>query len=69
MPNPDLNVFEGEVRMAASGIMTANGVQANHIPDAVVSVSAPTKAEHDALVSSINAILLALENLGILKKS
>ena len=69
-PNPDLNIFEGEVRMAHSGIITSDGVQANHIPDAIVSADTiPTKSEFDALVSATNAILVALENLGILKNS
>ena len=68
------NVLEvvagGEIRMNG-GTITANGTQAATIADttAITGGESPTEAEHNALVTKINAILAALEGAGILASS
>lgn len=53
----EVQVIEGELRISG-GKITANGTQATHIPDAASGTE----------ITTINAILLALENVGILAK-
>lgn len=54
----EVQVIEGELRISG-GKITANGTQAAHIPDAASGTE----------VTTINAILKALENVGILASS
>jgi len=60
----------GQVSIASGGQITAAGTQASHIADAAAAAGAnPTKAEYDALVTKFNAVLTALEGVGILASS
>lgn len=60
----------GEIEIKTGGKITAAGTQAAHIADAAAAVgAAPDKAEFDAVVTKLNAILLALEGAGILASS
>lgn len=59
----EVQVIGGELKIATGGKVTANGTQANHIVDITGSA---TGAE---IATAVNAILLALENVGILKTS
>ncbi len=60
----------GELEVASGGKITAAGTQASHIADASVAAGdAPDKAEFDAVVGKLNAVLLALEGVGILASS
>lgn len=59
-----------ELVVAVGGKITAAGTQAAHIADAVAAAgAAPDKAEFDAVVTKLNAALLALEGVGILAGS
>lgn len=60
----------GEIKIVSGGKITAAGTQASHIADAAAAVgAAPDKAEFDAVVGKLNAVLAALENVGILASS
>ena len=60
-------VIGGEIEIAAGAKITAEGTQAATIADASAAAgAAPTKAEYDALVTKFNAVLAALEGVGIL---
>ncbi len=60
----------GAVDVAAGGKVTAAGTQAAHIADAATAAgAAPDAAEFDALVGKVNAVLAALEGVGILASS
>lgn len=60
----------GSVFVVGGSIVPATEVQAAHIADGEVAAGAnPTKAEYDALVGKFNALLAAVENVGILAKS
>lgn len=55
-----------ELVVEAGGKITAAGVQAAHIADAAAAAGAnPTKTEYDALVVKFNALLAAVEGVGI----
>ncbi len=45
----------------------ADAVDAAPIADAVASVAVPTKAEFDAVVTSLNSVLAALRSAGIVQ--
>lgn len=62
-----LTVFSGGVLdIKTGGVIRANGVLASHIADAVAITGgeSPTEAEHNALVTKINAIIAVLEGIG-----
>lgn len=60
----------GEIKIASGGKITAAGTQASHIADEAAAAGAnPTKAEYDALVTKFNAVLAALEGVGVLASS
>lgn len=62
----DTSVIGGELQIAAGGKITAVGTQAAHIANEVAAAGAnPTKTEYDALVTKFNAVLAALEGVGI----
>lgn len=71
--NPDLLTIEngGSVQVKTGGkILPNSGTQATHIADAAAAAgAAPDKAEFDAVVTKLNAVLAALENVGILASS
>jgi hypothetical protein len=58
----------GEIRIDAGGKITAAGVQAATIADvaALTGGESPTEAEFNALATKFNAVLAALEGVGIL---
>lgn len=77
-------VIGGELNIASGGKITAAGTQANHIADVTVTAtltgvdtSTPMTAEQAATIvtdltalrTAVNAILTALEGVGILKTS
>ena len=60
----------GSVDVETGGKILANGTQASHIADAAVAAgAAPDKTEFDALVTKFNAVLAALEGVGVLASS
>lgn len=59
----DVTVIGGELNVAAGGKITAAGTQANHIADLDSAAAGP------AIVTAVNAIIAALEGVGILKTS
>lgn len=68
-PIPDQNVpHEQGVSDAVDAELRRTSTHA-HIPDAVVAVAAPTKAEFDALVGKVNGILATLRDAEILPSS
>ena len=56
-------VIGGELNIASGGKITAAGTQANHIADIA------NDANGTAIATAVNAILAALEGVGILKTS
>lgn len=59
-----------ELVIKSGGKITADGTQAAHIADATGAAGAnPTQAEYADLVSKFNAVLLALEGVGIVASS
>lgn len=56
-------VIGGELNIASGGKITAAGTQANHIADIA------NDANGTAIATAVNAILKALEGVGILKTS
>ncbi len=64
----DVWVIGGELRLASTGTITAAGTQATAITDAtaITGGESPTEAEHNALITKINAILAALRNVGLI---
>jgi len=59
-----------ELVVATGGKITADGTQAAHIADVDAAAgAAPDKAEFDALATKFNALLAALEGVGILAAS
>lgn len=60
----------GAIDVEAGGVITAAGTQAAHIADAAAAAdAAPDKTEFDALVTKFNAVLAALEGVGVLASS
>lgn len=59
----DVTVIGGELNVAAGGKITAGGTQASHIADLT------DQADSAAIISAVNAIIAALEGVGILKTS
>lgn len=59
----DVTVIGGELNVAAGGKITKAGTQANHIADIA------NDANGTAIATAVNAILAALEGVGILKTS
>jgi hypothetical protein len=59
----DVTVVGGELNIASGGKITAAGTQANHIADIA------NDANGTAIATAVNAILAALEGVGILKTS
>ena len=56
-------VIGGELNVAAGGKISKAGTQANHIADIA------NNADGTAIATAVNAILAALEGVGILKTS
>lgn len=56
-------VIGGELNIASGGKITAAGTQANHIADIA------NDANGTVIATAVNAILAALEGVGILKTS
>lgn len=58
----------GEIRVNAGGKITDDGVQASAIADAtaITGGESPTEAEHNALITLLNAVLAALRGVGII---
>ena len=59
----DVTVVGGELNIAAGGKISKAGTQANHIADIA------NDANGTAIATAVNAILAALEGVGILKTS
>ena len=59
----DVTVVGGELNVAAGGKISKAGTQANHIADIA------NNADGTAIATAVNAILAALEGVGILKTS
>lgn len=59
----DVTVIGGELNVAAGGKITAAGTQANHIADISDTASG------SEIATAVNAIIAALEGVGILKTS
>ena len=59
----DVTVVGGELNIAAGGKISKAGTQANHIADIA------NDANGTAIATAVNAILKALEGVGILKTS
>jgi hypothetical protein len=59
----EMSVIGGELNIASGGKITAAGTQANHIADIA------NEANGTAIATAVNAILKALEGVGILKTS
>lgn len=60
-----------ELRIESGGMITAAGTQASNIADvaALTGGESPTEAEFNALATKFNAVLAALEGVGILASS
>jgi hypothetical protein len=56
-------VIDGELAIGATGKISKAGTQANHIADIA------NNADGTAIATAVNAILKALEDVGILKTS
>ena len=80
----DVTVIGGELNVAAGGKITAAGTQANHIADVAITTdltgvatgtdmtadqAAAIVADFNSIKTKMNAILAALEGVGILKTS
>ena len=59
----DITVVGGELNVAAGGKISKAGTQANHIADIT------NEATGTQIATAVNAILAALEGVGILKTS
>ena len=59
----DVTVVGGELNIAAGGKISKAGAQANHIADIA------NDANGTVIATAVNAILAALEGVGILKTS
>lgn len=65
------NVLEvasgGEIKVASGGKITNAGTQASAITDvtAITGGESPTEAEHNTVITKVNAILAALRGAGI----
>ena len=59
----DITVIGGELNVAAGGKISKAGTQANHIADIT------NEATGTQIATAVNAILAALEGVGILKTS
>ncbi len=59
----DVTVIGGELNVAAGGKISKAGTQADHIADIA------NNADGTAIATAVNAILAALEGVGILKTS
>jgi len=59
----DVTVIGGELNVAAGGKISKAGTQANHIADIA------NDASGTQIATAVNAILAALEGVGILKTS
>ena len=59
----DVTVIGGELNVAATGKISKAGTQANHIADIT------NEATGTQIATAVNAILAALEGVGILKTS
>ena len=59
----DVTVVGGELNIAAGGKISKAGTQANHIADIA------NDANGTVIATAVNAILAALEGVGILKTS
>ena len=59
----DVTVVGGELNVAAGGKISKAGTQANHIADIT------NEATGTQIATAVNAILAALEGVGILKTS
>ena len=59
----DVTVIGGELNVAAGGKISKAGTQANHIADIT------NEATGTQIAAAVNAILAALEGVGILKTS
>ena len=59
----DVTVIGGELNVAAGGKILKAGTQADHIADITDAAGGP------AIATAVNAILKALEDVGILKTS
>lgn len=59
----DVTVIGGELNVAATGKISKAGTQANHIDDI------GNEASGAQIATAVNAILAALEGVGILKTS
>lgn len=59
----DVTVIGGELNVAAGGKISKAGTQADHIDDITDAAGGP------AIATAVNAILAALEGVGILKTS
>lgn len=59
----DVTVVGGELNIAAGGKISKAGTQANHIADIT------NEATGTQIATAVNAILAALEGVGILKTS
>lgn len=73
MPHVLVHLPQGgnELRIESGGKITAAGTQASTIADvaALTGGESPTEAEFNALASKFNAVLAALEGVGILASS
>ena len=80
----DVTVIGGELNVATGGKITAAGTQANHIADVAITTdltgvdtgtdmtaaqAATIVADLNSIKTKMNAILAALEDVGILKTS
>jgi hypothetical protein len=80
----DVTVIGGELNVAAGGKITAAGTQADHIADVAITTdltgvadgtymtadqAAAIVADFNSIKTKMNAILAALEGVGILKTS
>lgn len=68
-PIGDENVPHEKEHASATDAHMRRTSMAAHIPDAVPSVAAPTKAEHDAVVGKVNAILGVLRDAELIPSS
>jgi hypothetical protein len=55
----------GQINVESGGKITAAGTQAAHIANASAVSDPPTKAEVDAIVTKLNAVLVVLEGAGL----
>ena len=80
----DVTVIGGELNVAAGGKITAAGTQANHIADLTITANldgittatpmtdvqaAALEVDLAAIATKLNAVIAALEGVGILKTS